>query len=140
MHVAASDSPLKIGRSLAAVLAGALTGIALSVGTDLLLHAAGLMPAPGQPAAASLLVAATIYRTIYGVLGAYLTAWIAPYRPIAHVMTLGALGLLANLIGTISTWNKGPAYGPHWYPVALIVLAVPTAWLGGKLRLMQRTG
>ena len=30
-----------------------------------------------------------------------------------------------------------PAFGPHWYPVALIVTAIPCAWLGGKLRVMQ---
>ncbi len=29
------------------------------------------------------------------------------------------------------------AFGPHWHPLALIVLAMPMAWAGGKLRLMQ---
>jgi len=42
-----------------------------------------------------------------------------------------------SIAGTVATWNKGPAFGPHWYPVALIVLAMPTAWLGGKLYVMQ---
>jgi hypothetical protein len=27
--------------------------------------------------------------------------------------------------------------GPHWYPVALIIAAMPGAWLGAKLRLMR---
>jgi hypothetical protein len=35
------------------------------------------------------------------------------------------------------TWNKGPTFGPHWYPLALIVLAMPQAWVGGKLCAMQ---
>ena len=131
MH--ATQPPPQIPRSILAVVAGALTGIVLSVGTDFLLHAAGWMPAPGQPASTALLAAATTYRTLYGVLGAYLTARLAPYRPLRHVLVLGALGLLANLSGAIVTWNKGPAYGPHWYPLTLIVLALPTAWLGGWL-------
>jgi hypothetical protein len=92
------------------------------------------MPALGQPASSPLLLAATFYRTVYGVLGAYFAAWLAPYRPIAHVLVLGSLGLAVNVVGTVSTWNKGPAYGPHWYPLTLIVLALPTAWLGGILR------
>jgi hypothetical protein len=54
-----------------------------------------------------------------------------------HVMVLGSFGLVATTLGTVSTWNKGPAYGPHWYPIALIVLALPTAWVGGKLWIAQ---
>jgi len=50
---------------------------------------------------------------------------------------LGMLGFVVSIIGAVVTWNMGPAYGPHWYPVALVVLAIPTAWLGGKLRLWQ---
>ncbi len=137
----ASQPSLQIPRSVVAVVAGALTGIVLSIGTDLLFHAAGWMPAPGQSASTALLAAATTYRTVYGLLGANLTARLAPYRPMRHVLVLGALGLLANLSGTIATWNKGPAYGPHWYPLTLILLALPTAWLGGWLftRRLDRT-
>jgi hypothetical protein len=47
------------------------------------------------------------------------------------------VGLAVSIAGAAATWNKGPAFGPHWYPLALIVLAMPQAWLGGKLRLMQ---
>ena len=35
--------------------------------------------------------------------------------------------------GAIATWNAGPAFGPHWYPLALIALALPQTWLGAKL-------
>ncbi len=55
----------------------------------------------------------------------------------AHVLILGLMGLAANALGTVSTWNKGPAFGPHWYPITLTVLALPTAWLGGKLWLAR---
>ena len=113
-----------------AILAGALAGILLSIGTDLVLHAMGFLPPQGQPASSPVLLAATLYRTVYGILGAYLTARIAPYRPMLHVMVLGSLGLIASLAGAIATWGKVSVYGPHWYPVALVVLALPTAWLG----------
>jgi hypothetical protein len=52
-------------------------------------------------------------------------------------MILGALGFAVSILGAATTWNGGPAFGPHWYPVALVVLALPTAWIGGQLRLAQ---
>lgn len=85
-----------------------------------------------------LLLLATVYRTIYGVLSSYITARLAPQKPMAHVLILGLMGLAANALGTVSTWHNGPAFGPHWYPIALTVLALPTAWLGGKLWLARQ--
>jgi hypothetical protein len=129
----------RIGRSIVAVLAGMIVGIVLSLGTDLVLHMAHVFP----PLGASMtgydgpLLLATIYRTLYGVLSSYIAARLAPYRPMLHAMVLGALGFAVSILGAVVTWNKGPAFGPHWYPVALVVLALPTAWLGGKLRLAQ---
>jgi hypothetical protein len=36
-------------------------------------------------------------------------------------------------VATVATWNKGPAFGPHWYPIALVLVSIPCAWIGGKL-------
>jgi hypothetical protein len=123
----------RIGRSVGAVLAGLLAIIILSVGTDEVLHAAGIFPSWGQPVGNALLLLATIYRTLYSVAGSYLTARLAPSRPMQHALVLGGIGLVLGTLGALATWNKGPAFGPHWYPVALIVLAVPQCWLGGRL-------
>jgi hypothetical protein len=127
----------RIGRSIGAVLAGAIAGIVLSIGTDMVLRAAGILPPLGQRVADPLLLVATAYRTVYGVAGSYIAARLAPDRPMLHALVLGAIGLAANLAGTVVTWNKGPAFGPHWYPLTLIVLAMPTAWAGGRLHEMQ---
>ncbi|MDE3186288.1 MAG: hypothetical protein KGM96_02040 [Acidobacteriota bacterium] len=124
-------------KSVGAVLAGVLVGVLLSLGTYSLLRAAGVFPALGERVADPLLVLATVYRTVYGIVSSYITAWLAPNRPMTHVLVLGSLGLAVNVLGTVVTWNKGPAFGPHWYPVALIVLALPTAWAGGKLFLSR---
>ena len=83
------------------------------------------------------LLLATVYRTVYGVGGSYLIARLAPDRPMQHALVGGVVGLAVSIVGAAVTWNRGPAFGPHWYPLALIVLALPTAWVGGKLRLMQ---
>jgi hypothetical protein len=54
-----------------------------------------------------------------------------------HALVGGLIGLLASAAGAAATWNKGPAFGPHWYPLALVVLALPTAWVGGMMRMKQ---
>ena len=114
-------------------------GVILSLGTDVVLHAMGVFPPWGQSMVGyeGSLLLATVYRTVYGVAGSYLAARLAPDRPMLHAMILGIAALVVTTVGAIVTWNKGPAFGPHWYPLALIVLALPTAWAGGKLRLMQ---
>jgi hypothetical protein len=132
-----TQSATRLGRSIAAVLAGIVTGIVLSVGTDLVMHAMGYLPPLGERASDGSLAVATVYRTVYGVLGAYITARLAPYRPMLHAMVLGSLGFVVSGAGAAATWNKGPAFGPHWYPVALVVLALPAAWVGGRWREAQ---
>jgi hypothetical protein len=135
--VTETPQPRRIGRSVAAVIAGIVTGVVLSIGSDLAMHALGFLPPLGERATDGSLAVATIYRTIYGVLGAYVTARLAPYRPMLHAMVLGSLGLLVTIAGAAATWDKGPAFGPHWYPVFLIVLALPGAWAGGRIRKSQ---
>jgi hypothetical protein len=112
-------------KSIGAVLAGFLVVVVLSVGTDMVMHAAGVFSAMGQTMAESLFVLATAYRTLYSIAGAYIAAQLAPDRPMAHALALGVLGLAVSILGAAVTWNKIPAFGPHWYPLALIVLAMP---------------
>ena len=126
-------------KSTGAVLAGIIAGAALPTITDVLLRMAGIFPLfnPNEPLSNSLLFLATAYRTIYGVLGAYITARLAPNRLVGHALVLGAIGLVVSIVGTVVTWNMGPAFGPHWYPLALVALAMPQSWLGGKFRVTQ---
>jgi hypothetical protein len=50
-----------------------------------------------------------------------------------HALVLGVIGVVISAIGAAATWNRGPAFGPHWYPLLLVVVAMPCAWIGGKL-------
>lgn len=120
-------------RSIAAVFAGFVVIVALSIATDLTLHKAGVFPEQGQPMSNGLWALATAYRIVYGVLGCYLAARLAPRRPMLHAMVLGVIGLVISSLGVVETWNNGPGFGPHWYPLSLVVTALPCAWLGGKL-------
>jgi hypothetical protein len=122
-------------RSIWAIVAGFLVVVGLSIGTDAALHAARIYPALGQRMSDGLFVLATAYRTIYGILGSYATARLAPNNPMKHALVGAAIGTLIAAIGAVATWNKD--MGPHWYPIALILTAFPTAWIGAKIRLAQ---
>ena len=129
-----TDRPRRIGRSIGALLAGFVVVVILSLGTDVVLHATGVFPALGQLMSNTLFLLATLYRTVYGVAGSYLTARLAPDRPMQHALVGGLVGLVLSVVGAVVTWNKVPSFGPHWYPLALVALAMPQAWLGGVLQ------
>jgi hypothetical protein len=131
--------PRRIGRSIGAVLAGMLAGIVITLVTDVVLHVIHVFPPWGASMVGfdGALLLATGYRTVYGVLSSYIIARLAPDRPMLHALVGGAVGLVVSIVGAAVTWNKGSAFGPHWYPLALVVLAMPQAWAGGKLRVMQ---
>ena len=137
-----SSSPLagtpsrRWGRSVLALLAGFVVVVILSLGTDVVLHALKIFPALGQPMSNGLFLLATAYRTAYAIVGSYITARVAPDRPMGHAMAGGVIGLILSMIGAAATWNH-TELGPHWYPLALVVTALPAAWLGGKVREMQ---
>lgn len=124
-----------IGRSILAVVAGIVAGIVLSAGTDSGLHAIGVSPSPKEHWPNSLLVLATVYRAIYGTLAGWIIARLAPNRPMGHSLVAGALGLAASSLGAAAAWKT--TAGQHWYPVVLALTALPTAWLGAKLWLVQ---
>ena len=125
-------------RSIGALLAGFFTVVILSIGTDVALRAASVFPPlGGPPMSDGLFVLATLYRTLYSVAGSYITARLAPYRPMGHAMVGGVIGLCLSIFGAVATWNQGAALGPRWYPLSLVVLALPCAWAGGWLRLFE---
>ena len=124
-------------RTVGAVLVGLLAVIVLSLGTDFLMHATGIFPPWFQPMSTPLWLVTTAYRIVYGVVGGYITARLAPERPVKHALILGVVGLVLSVAGVVGTWNAGPEFGPRWYPLALVFTALPSAWLGGKLRVMQ---
>ena len=118
-------------RSVWAILAGVLVAVVVTTLIDIALHALGVFPPLEQPLTDRLAVVASSYRIIIGIACAWLTARLAPRDPMRHAIVLGALGAAVALIGAVATWNLG--LGPRWYPVSLVVLALPQSWAGGEL-------
>lgn len=125
---------MKIG-SIGAVVAGFVVILVLSTATDALLHATGVYPA-GQRMSGSLFLLALTYRVLFGVAGCSIAARLAPDRPMRHALALGAVGVALSTVGAMAMWDAGPP----WYSLANIAMALPAAWLGGKLVERTRSG
>lgn len=118
-------------KSIGAVLAGFVTVVVLSVGTDSVLEARGVFPPLEKGLFITwMLIVALVYRCIYTVAGGYVTALLAPDRPTRHAIILGIIGIVAGTIGVVVGWDLSA----HWYPIALVITALPCTWLGGKLK------
>ena len=130
-----TQGPRRIGRSIVALLAGIVVGVVLSLGTDEIFHLARVYPPWGQPMSGALFLLALGYRIPASVAGSYVIARLAPDRPMQHALVGGVVGLVVSIAGAVATWNLG--LGPHGYPVAVAAIAMPCAWLGGKLHLMR---
>ena len=123
--------PRRVHRRVGAVAAGLLAIFAVTTVTDLVMHATGVYPPPGAPPMSSaLLLLALAYRFVFDVAGCWLTARLAPDRPMRHAMVLGAIGLVLSIAGAVAMWDAGA----HWYPIALAASALSSAWLGGRVQ------
>jgi hypothetical protein len=124
----------RLGRSVAAVALGFVAVFVLSLGTDQILHVLQVYPPWGQPMFDPRLNALALgYRLVYDTFGSYLMARLAPHSPMGHALVGGVLALILCTVGVFVTLPLN--IGPAWYPIALAVSALPTAWLGGALYL-----
>jgi hypothetical protein len=122
-------------RSIGAVFAGLLFIFIVTTLIDVVLHATGVFPPWGKPMSDAMFGVATAYRIIISIAGCYIAARLAPRRPMLHALVLGVIGVVISAIGAAVTWNKGAVFGPHWYPLLLVIVAIPCAWVGGKAAL-----
>ncbi|MGX5817112.1 hypothetical protein ACWKWU_02890 [Chitinophaga lutea] len=122
-------------KSIGAIVAGFATVVVLSILTDFILESAGIFPPPGNGLYITwMLLLALAYRTVYTVIGGYVTAALAPSRPMRHARILGIVGTIAGIAGVFASLGMSPL----WYPIALALLALPSTLLGGWLRWNRR--
>ena len=120
-------------RSTAAVLSGFVTVAGLSLATDELLHILHVYPPWGEPMWSPWLnLLALTYRTVFTVLGGWLTAKLASQRPMRHVAILGTIGFVLATAGAIVAITVADL-GPTWYPILLAITSFPSVWIGGRL-------
>ena len=129
----ATAHPRRIARRVAAVLGGLVAIFAATTAIDVALHVTGVFPPLDQRMPDGLFALALAYRIATGVLGSYVTARLAPDRPLRHALALGAVGVLISSAGAAAMWHAGPA----WYSLGVIAVTIPCAWAGGSLRARQ---
>ena len=121
-------------RSIGAVVAGVIVVVVLSNLVDMVMHATGIIPdgPMWNPAHNALALG---YRCVIAVGAGWVTARIAARSPVGHAIALGVVGTALGVLGVVATWNLN--YGPHWYPIALAVTALPCCWLGGWIAALR---
>ena len=122
-------------KSIVAIFMGIAAGAVLSILSDSIMAAAGYMDMEkfiNSPLHIVLIV--ILYRFVFNTIGCYLTARMAPSRPMLHAMILGTVGVLISVIGMFSMWNKATPF----YNIAILLMALPSAWIGGKLYIIAR--
>jgi hypothetical protein len=125
---------MNILRSIGAVLAGLVVVVVLSEGLDIVIREAGLAADKEGAWDDGMLTVAFIYRSLAGVCGGFVAAALAPEKPMVHAIVLGVIGLCLSTLGAVVMWG----FGHQWYPIALAVIALPAAWLGGWIQQMGR--
>ncbi len=124
-----------IVKSIGAVLAGFIFIVITHTGTDAILEGAGVLPKGNLFVGTGLILIVIGYRAVFSFIGCYLTAKLAPRNPMKHALILGLIGLVLSSVGAIVAADLGPA----WYAWTLAVIALPIAWLGGKLYELRKT-
>ncbi|MGO4212103.1 hypothetical protein AB4Y89_00785 [Terriglobus sp. 2YAB30_2] len=127
-------------RSVGAVVGGFLVTAIASTATDAIMHVAGVFPGSPRSMSASLFGLASGYRALFTVAGGFVTARMAPDRPMRHAWILAWIGLAAGLAGVVAYYVIGGAQlGPAWYPVSIAVESIPCVWFGGRLATRDRS-
>jgi hypothetical protein len=128
-----TQRPHRILRRVGAVLAGLLVTAILSTAVDAVLHATGVYPPFPRRMADGLFLLATAYRVAFAVLGGYVTARLAPDRPMRHALALGWVGVVLATAGAATFWELGPG----WYSLAIVATSLPCTWAGARLHAAQ---
>jgi hypothetical protein len=122
-----------IVKSIGAVIAGLLFIGITHTAMDAILESTGVLPKGHLHVGEGLILFVILYRAILSLAGCYLTARLAPSAPMKHALTLGGIGTVLSAAGAIATASMN--LGPAWYAWSLVLIALPIAWLGGKLYL-----
>lgn len=129
---------MKILQNIGAILAGIIFIVITHTVTDFVFESLGIFPPPPNRSAPSqrfdvpwMVATALAYRVVFQIAGGYLTAYLAPSRPVLHSAILGLIGLIMSTAAAIAVIPLD--WGPAWYPIALAISALPSVWFGGWL-------
>jgi hypothetical protein len=116
-------------RSIGAVAVGFLFIAVLSFGTDILLRVTfpDDIDVPAEIVSIRVLALSLTSAAVYATVGCYLTARLAPSRPMWHALVLGVLVLIFTVVNADLLWMLAAM----WYKLASLAIVMPCAWIGG---------
>lgn len=126
-------------RSIVAVGGGFFATAVLSLAADILFSR--LVPewfdGKGRPQVDRAFEIIIAYGALFYFAGGYIAARIASHRHVMHALAAGSLTLVISAIVAAFMWDSVP----RWYTIASLVLVLPLAFIGGKVRvaLLERT-
>lgn len=77
-----------------------------------------------------LLTGILVASVVFSIAAGWLTAALAPRKPMAHAAVLAGINLAIGLFVQISAWSLMPA----WYHIPFLALVVPGILAGARLR------
>lgn len=132
---------MQILLSIASVIGGFLaTAILVGVSNAVASAAFNTQPKPDSPATvpSTYLTANLILSLLAAVAGGYICGWIAPTRPIIHVLVLAGLFTTMSLLTAVTTGAE-PGQ-PTWYPWVIGIIGLSGVLIGGALRIFPTYG
>ena len=119
-------------RSILAVAAGFALWTVLWLGSNGLTAAAApdAFNPDGSTDAVGLLLLFLVLSVVFSVVSGYVTALVARRKEAQHALYLGLLLLAVGLFVQVQVWDLMPL----WYHLLFLVLLVPAALVGGRLR------
>ncbi|MCI0706397.1 MAG: hypothetical protein L0Y80_02800 [Ignavibacteriae bacterium] len=118
-------------KSIGAVLAGFVFIGITHTATDAILESNGVLPKGHLYVSTGLILFVLGYRAVWSLVGCYLTARLAPNRPLRHALIVGGIGAVLSAGAAVATADMN--LGPGWYVWTLAAISLPVSWLGGKL-------
>lgn len=79
------------------------------------------------------LVAGLVLGVLFAIVGGYITAVMAKTAEIRHALSLGGVIVLLGLVSMVAMSSPQPL----WAQLSGLIFAVPSVYLGGRLRVKQ---
>lgn len=125
-----SNNKTYLWKNVTAVLVGFVVAAVASVVADIGMSSVGLLDFDNFKNSPTRVVVLVVgYRFIFNTIGSFVTARMAPANPMRLVMIGGIIGFVLSIVGAATMWDKAAP----WYNLAVIIIALPAAYLGGKL-------
>ncbi|HEY0677701.1 MAG TPA: hypothetical protein VGD17_05415 [Chitinophagaceae bacterium] len=132
-------------KNIGAIIAGFLVTLFLTRGMDILLETIGVFPSVEEQKKNGfnvlwMNIVALLYRFGFAIIGGYITARLSANKPMKNVNILAIFGTIIAIAANIAI-SQIPEMAnvlPLWFSVALVVIAFPSVWLGGRFALNKK--